>query len=544
MEEKEIKYVVWYARVSSYEQAQKNLSIPMQVQQIKEYAAMHGYEIKQIYEEKHSAFKWKRPIFHQMLKDIKKDKDITWLVVAKWDRISRNAWDYLSLEELIKNNNLQVISIAEPIINSIVAKHMIRISQSESIYYSEQLSFRTKLWMRAKLQSWGSIWWTTPFGFSYIKWKLVPDEDKSHIVKFVFEQYSSGSYWYRELAKLVQKKYKIKRFTRKRVNHMIMNSIYAWYYTKTWKLWPEEYLIWWYDKPWTYTETYEVNYITPIISKELYDKCQKLRWDKLRYKWAITWKAAYPMIFHCICWRTMRRDDKKGIKYLCCSRHINNRFPVKCTEKYTHLDDIADNLYEIISKIIPSKNIRNKMIDYINEEMSQESKNKNLNILDIKAKIEDLKNKLSVLTTNFINDQITKDIFEESSSLLNEQINLYNERLSPHKDNKKYIKAWKKAVEFIEILWKYEKVLNDYKKNKKSSHLFSLIFNIVANSVIYQKRVHTYALFPPFNILQNNELTEWGEWRDLNPRPLESQSSALPTELHPPYNKVLNNKYF
>lgn len=137
----------------------------------------------------------------------------------------------------------------------------------------------------------------------------------------------------------------------------------------------------------------------------------------------------------------MRRDDKKGIKYLCCSRHINNRFPVKCTEKYTHLDDIADNLYEIISKIIPSKNIRNKMIDYINEEMSQESKNKNLNILDIKAKIEDLKNKLSVLTTNFINDQITKDIFEESSSLLNEQINLYNERLSPHKDNKKYIKA-------------------------------------------------------------------------------------------------------
>jgi hypothetical protein len=26
----------------------------------------------------------------------------------------------------------------------------------------------------------------------------------------------------------------------------------------------------------------------------------------------------------------------------------------------------------------------------------------------------------------------------------------------------------------------------------------------------------------------------WGGWRDLNPRPLEPQSSALPTELHPP----------
>jgi hypothetical protein len=27
----------------------------------------------------------------------------------------------------------------------------------------------------------------------------------------------------------------------------------------------------------------------------------------------------------------------------------------------------------------------------------------------------------------------------------------------------------------------------------------------------------------------------WGEWWDLNPRPLRPQPSALPTELHPPY---------
>jgi hypothetical protein len=26
----------------------------------------------------------------------------------------------------------------------------------------------------------------------------------------------------------------------------------------------------------------------------------------------------------------------------------------------------------------------------------------------------------------------------------------------------------------------------------------------------------------------------WGEWWDLNPRPSEPQSDALPTELHPP----------
>ena len=33
---------------------------------------------------------------------------------------------------------------------------------------------------------------------------------------------------------------------------------------------------------------------------------------------------------------------------------------------------------------------------------------------------------------------------------------------------------------------------------------------------------------------------KWGERRDLNPRPLEPQSRALPTELRPPYFYVLN----
>ena len=32
----------------------------------------------------------------------------------------------------------------------------------------------------------------------------------------------------------------------------------------------------------------------------------------------------------------------------------------------------------------------------------------------------------------------------------------------------------------------------------------------------------------------NLDFTIWGERRDLNPRPLESQSSALPAELRPP----------
>ena len=33
----------------------------------------------------------------------------------------------------------------------------------------------------------------------------------------------------------------------------------------------------------------------------------------------------------------------------------------------------------------------------------------------------------------------------------------------------------------------------------------------------------------------------WGEWRDLNPRQPGPQPGALPTELHPPHEKILTN---
>ena len=44
------------------------------------------------------------------------------------------------------------------------------------------------------------------------------------------------------------------------------------------------------------------------------------------------------------------------------------------------------------------------------------------------------------------------------------------------------------------------------------------------------------------NDRQDVLMGKWGERRDLNPRPLEPQSRALPTELRPPYFYVFKLK--
>lgn len=52
-----MEHFLAYVRVSSHEQAERNLSIPSQIEQIKQYARNNGIVIKKLYEEEHSAFK-------------------------------------------------------------------------------------------------------------------------------------------------------------------------------------------------------------------------------------------------------------------------------------------------------------------------------------------------------------------------------------------------------------------------------------------------------------------------------------------------------
>ena len=98
-----------YVRVSSYEQAERNLSIPSQVEQIQNYAKQSWITIGKIYkEEHHSAFKGNRPAFNQMLKDVKHSKTWRGLVVFKFDRLSRNLEDFIKLEKILKDHNLDL----------------------------------------------------------------------------------------------------------------------------------------------------------------------------------------------------------------------------------------------------------------------------------------------------------------------------------------------------------------------------------------------------------------------------------------------------
>lgn len=356
MTEKRNKYLA-YVRVSSHEQAERNISIPSQIDQINNYAKQNWYFVWDFYKEENSAYKWKRKIFNELLQDLKTKNDIKWVIVFKFDRLSRNLDDFVKIDKIIRDKNIELLSVTEPMLNSYLWRYLVRDMQNRAILYSEELSFRVKLWIRKKLQLWWSAWWYTPFWYDNIKSKLIPNEN-AKIIKEIYTLYSYWQYWIRELTKRIKNDYKLEKIPK--LERILENQIYTWKISKTWELWNEEYIFWGYDKAWTYKEEYDLNYVIPIISNDLYDLCQKVKSE--RSLKTTQSNFTYPKIFKCSCGRNLSRDDKKWNMYLRCTNHINWIFKIKCNEKYINIRNIEWEIKDVLLKICLNQSIRNERL--------------------------------------------------------------------------------------------------------------------------------------------------------------------------------------
>jgi site-specific DNA recombinase len=80
-----------YARVSTDKQAQKDLSIPAQIQAMKEYANKNGWKvISHFIDEGESAKTANRPELKKLIQYCKENKNVDIVIVHKIDRLARN----------------------------------------------------------------------------------------------------------------------------------------------------------------------------------------------------------------------------------------------------------------------------------------------------------------------------------------------------------------------------------------------------------------------------------------------------------------------
>jgi DNA invertase Pin-like site-specific DNA recombinase len=89
-----------YIRVSTAKQGEKGVSLQEQKDAIQQYAQRYGLTIAEWFEERESAAKRGRPVFTQMMKQLRRGR-VRGLIVHKIDRSARNLKDWADLGEMI-----------------------------------------------------------------------------------------------------------------------------------------------------------------------------------------------------------------------------------------------------------------------------------------------------------------------------------------------------------------------------------------------------------------------------------------------------------
>lgn len=189
----EIKSVAIYCRVSTEEQASEGYSISAQLQTLRQYASLYGWQIAEEYVDEGISGKdiKGRPAMQRLISDIDKDK-FQAVIVWKISRLSRNMLDTLMLLDKFEYYDVKFISYSENFdTSSPIGKLVVQLMASIAEMERNTLSENVKLGMtqRAKEGSWNG---GVVFGYDSIEKELIINPKEAEIVQLIFTLYVEG----------------------------------------------------------------------------------------------------------------------------------------------------------------------------------------------------------------------------------------------------------------------------------------------------------------------------------------------------------------
>ena len=188
-----------YARVSSDEQADRNLSIPAQLEACRYYAKGKGWTVAVEYHDGFESAKpgKMRPTFEKMMSAARR-KEFDAILVHKLDRFARDDYEHVVSERELEKLGIRLESVSEPLDPSSPAGYLSRrIMQVISSWYIKNLATEALKGMKQKVA--GGGWpWKAPLGYvnrhdKNGSWVEVHPEVGPMITR-AFEEFATGKY--------------------------------------------------------------------------------------------------------------------------------------------------------------------------------------------------------------------------------------------------------------------------------------------------------------------------------------------------------------
>ena len=184
--------VYGYTRVSTDEQARGGVSLEMQAERIRAYAASQGWNLVQTFEDAgHSGTTLERPALQKMLARL---NGIGAVLVWKTDRLSRKQRHLLSLlEETFEPRGVGFKSVTEPFDTTTpMGKAMLGVLGVFSQLERDTIAQRTREALKHKQSSGGHVG-CPPFGYRMKNGRLEPVPEELAIVEKVEHMRADGA---------------------------------------------------------------------------------------------------------------------------------------------------------------------------------------------------------------------------------------------------------------------------------------------------------------------------------------------------------------
>lgn len=194
---------VGYARVSTPEQAEKDLSLPAQMAAIRKYAQDHGLElVGEFVERGITATDDNRPEFRRMLQEIyRPSSQVGSIIVTHGSRFMRNATKARIHKEALRKRGIRVVAIQQEVTDDPNGRFAEGVFELIDQLESETNGVRTRAGMSENARQGFFNGSKTPFGFRVEKVatpggsknKLAVDAGEAELLREVFQRYLAGS---------------------------------------------------------------------------------------------------------------------------------------------------------------------------------------------------------------------------------------------------------------------------------------------------------------------------------------------------------------
>ena len=491
------------SRVSTEEQKEAGNSLPAQEERMKNYCRRKDFEIIKAYSFDESGYKEKRDEFDAILKDVQSEvkKEKIAVCFDKVDRLSRSVFDKRigTLYEMAVADKIELHFVSDgQVINnqmSAVEKFQFGMSLGLAKYYSDAISDNVKRAFEKKRRD-GE--WTGAVRLGYLNVSLnaekrlrkdiIIDPERGHLIQKMFELYATDQYSLEtirmKMTELGLRTLKENKLSKSGVENLLKDSFYCGIAV------PKKYP--------KYAHKYP-----RLITKELFAKCQEIRTKRNKnvYK-ALSKDFIFKGLLkcqNCGCTMTAETHENKPVYYSCTnSKGI-------CKRVYVNEKDLLKPIFKVLDKFESiTEKTQNDLVEDLRNNTESEIVFHKTQVNRIRIDNDKIKAKQDRLLEAFLEENVSKDVYDQKSKEYQDQIETLEIELAEHtKANYNYQTT---VAVVVSVARRAKEIFN---KSSDTAGKRAFLSSLLQNPTINGKKLD-FTIASPYNLVL--ELADNPNW--------------------------------